>query len=261
MSRIVGLVFSDPTSMLRYLKEAYAKRTSTGLDDITAGMILHAHKKMKKALLLLIRKIAETCACPADWKKLRIVLAYKPGRDPCSLTTGYRPIGVGSLLLKAFERVLKKHFEEALAKRPLHRSILAYQKGLGHDMANAVLLESAPHHKFKLPDTKLFLICRYRKRIQWDVEEETTEPDQRHPQNRSYHLEADETHPIQHELPSRRTWTLHRTRETDTWASSRTHAVATAVQHLNEPNTSGIGGTGCRSQTGGPKDIRDCVVR
>ena len=95
--------------MLVYFRRAYINRTTPGPDGVSADLLIHADPILKDCLLQLLRLIGETGKTPACWREMRIVLAHKEGRDPQNLRKSYRPICIGSLMMKAVERVVGAH--------------------------------------------------------------------------------------------------------------------------------------------------------
>ena len=83
-----------------------------------------------------------------------IVLAHKQGRDPQDIRTGYRPICIGSLLMKAVERVLLEWTNDKLDKMPHHLAVMAYKKGTGHDMAIFAATGAILHMKYEAKQLK-----------------------------------------------------------------------------------------------------------
>jgi hypothetical protein len=145
----------DVDTIIDYLTEAHRARTCAGIDQITPDTFIFGHKGIRQAIMRILNIIARTAKTPTAWGRLRIVLALKPGRNPQDIKKGYRPIGVGSLLLKAIERVIKRQFDMALEKKPLHKSILAYQKTIGHEMAVFAIKGTILHEKYKDPKAKI----------------------------------------------------------------------------------------------------------
>jgi hypothetical protein len=89
--------------MFQYFRRAYTNRTSPGPDGLTPDLILYAHNIIGPCLLELLNMIAETGHTPLSWREMKIVLTQKDGRDPQNLRKSYRPICVGSLMMKATE--------------------------------------------------------------------------------------------------------------------------------------------------------------
>jgi hypothetical protein len=145
----------DTDTSIDYLTEAHSARTCTGIDQITPDTFIFAHKGIRQAIMRILHIIARTAKTPTAWGRLRIVLALKPGRNPQDIKKGYRPIGVGSLLLKAIERVIKRQFDIALERKPLHKSILAYQKTIGHEMAVFAIKGTILHEKYRDPKARI----------------------------------------------------------------------------------------------------------
>ena len=162
----------DVLTMIKYLRKAYTGRTAEGPDGTGADMILFADEAMAESLLLMLKLIARAAAAPWIWKNARIVLAHKEGRDPQNLRKSYRPICVGSQLMKAVESIIRVRNEKCLEKKPLHPAIMAYQKGIGHDMAVFTATEAALHAEFTAKGDKprLYALC-----IDWENAFNTTD--------------------------------------------------------------------------------------
>jgi hypothetical protein len=113
----------DVAIMIKYLREAYTKRTAQGPDDITPDLILFADEIMLDCLLALLTLMAAAASSPDAWRGMYMVMC----RDPQDLLTGYRPICIGPLVLLAWTN-------SKLDLIPRHPAIMAYTKGTGHDM-------------------------------------------------------------------------------------------------------------------------------
>jgi hypothetical protein len=144
----------DTDTITKYMADAYRARTSPGIDGITPDIFIFAGEMMDKAIHRILQIIAASAKTPKEWGKLRIVLALKPGRDPQNIRKSYRPIGVGSLLLKAIERVVKTQYDRALKEHPLHKAIMAYQKKIGHEMAVYTVKGAILHERYETPGCK-----------------------------------------------------------------------------------------------------------
>ncbi len=152
----------DVTTMFAYFRRAYTRKTCAGPDDLSADLFLYADIILRDCLLLLLQVMAMTGEAPAGWAQMDIILAYKEGRDAQNLRKGYRPICIGSLLMKATERIFQGWYEEKREKRPQHPAIMAYRKGIGHDMAMFAVTEAALHAKYRNKgekEARLYAIC------------------------------------------------------------------------------------------------------
>ena len=98
---------NEAHDMIRYLVEAHANKTAIGPDGIHAGHVIFAGPSMIKALKTLLDMIAHAARAPSGWRRMKMVLAHKMGRDPQNIEGSYRPICVGSLLAKAAEQVIQ----------------------------------------------------------------------------------------------------------------------------------------------------------
>jgi hypothetical protein len=127
--------WEDVATMMKYLRRAYTRKTAPGPDDITPDLIIYADEIIVDCLKALLLLMAEAASSPDSWRKMLIVMAQKPGKDPQDIRKGYRPICVGSILMKAAEQVAHEWTRTRLLKKPHHPAIMAYQRGTGHDMA------------------------------------------------------------------------------------------------------------------------------
>ena len=141
--------WEDVATVMAHLKKAYNNRKSEGPDQFGADMILFADQAILDCLLLLLQMMADAGCTPNEWRQMRVVLAHKPGRDPQNISKSYRPICVGSLLMKAMEKVFQGWIQSAKKRHPLHPAIMAYTKGIGHDMAIFTATEAALHAIFR----------------------------------------------------------------------------------------------------------------
>jgi hypothetical protein len=137
--------YDDVTIMMKYFGKAHTSKTASGPDGLTAGMFLFAHSNMIKALYTLLKMIAAATEVPQMMREMDIVLAHKEGRDPQNIGKSFRPLCIGSLLTKAVERVAKTWVDELTDQHPLHPAIMAYMKGIGHDMAIVTMKEAILH--------------------------------------------------------------------------------------------------------------------
>jgi hypothetical protein len=136
-------------TMVKYLRRTYTKRTAQGPDDITPDLILFADGIIVDCLLAILQLMSEAASSPDSWRRMLIVLVQKEGRDPQNLRTGYRPICVGSILMKAAEQAALNWTRSKLELKPHHTAIMAYKKGTGHDMAVFTVTATILHVKFE----------------------------------------------------------------------------------------------------------------
>lgn len=67
---------------------------------------------------------------PAVWKKARVVLIPKPGKD-LATSSAYRPISILSALSKMWEHTLKMLIERSIGQDPFHRDQYGFRRRRG----------------------------------------------------------------------------------------------------------------------------------
>ena len=72
---------------------------ASGLDGISAEMVLHFGPNTRKWLLALYNTSATTFKIPKIWRKAKVVALLKPGKNP-ELPKSYRPISLLCVLYK-----------------------------------------------------------------------------------------------------------------------------------------------------------------
>jgi hypothetical protein len=74
--------WEDVATMMKYLRRAYTRKTAPGPDDITPDLIIYADEIILDCLMALLLLMAEAASSPDSWRKMPIVMAQKPGKDP-----------------------------------------------------------------------------------------------------------------------------------------------------------------------------------
>jgi hypothetical protein len=149
--------------MIELMRKAYNNNTAAGPDELTPDMILYAHHSIWEVLFEMLNMISKTSHTPRQWGDMRMI-AHKNGRDPSKIYKGYRPIMIGSLLLKATETVIKRRLESHLNAKNIHDASMAYRKGYGHDMArytiqNTILAAREEAERKNKTKPKLHILC------------------------------------------------------------------------------------------------------
>jgi hypothetical protein len=144
--------WEDVATMMKYLRRAYTRKTAPGPDDITPDLIIYADGIFVDCLKALLLLMAEAASSPDSWRKMLIVMAQKPGKDPQDIRKGCRPICVGSILMKAVEQVAHEWTKKRLLKKPHHPASMAYQRGTGHDMAVLTVTAAMLHVKYEVKE-------------------------------------------------------------------------------------------------------------
>ena len=110
----------DPKELITIVKFDLRKGKALGHDNIT-------HERLKLVIgtpfynhlvkLFRITFSLRIVYMPTTWKLATLCMLIKPDKLP-SLTTGYRPISLLSIIIKQFERAIKKVFENT-SKTPV----------------------------------------------------------------------------------------------------------------------------------------------
>ena len=101
-----------------------------GLDQIPAEVVAIVGKNNQGDLRELIWDTIERGEIPATWKKARVVLIPKPGKDPRE-KGAYRPISVLPALSKVWEYAIKDLLEGELGLDPFHGRQFGFRRGSG----------------------------------------------------------------------------------------------------------------------------------
>ncbi|GBL89291.1 Putative protein in type-1 retrotransposable element R1DM [Araneus ventricosus] len=129
------------------------KKKSPGLDNINVLMADRIHKKCPAILTGIFNKCLELGIFPTQWKKAKLILLNKPGKDP-ELVNSYRPICLLSVLSKILDKLLTQRITFLLkSKGLLHRNQHGFRNGKSCETANFELKRSihkAMMHKFKV---------------------------------------------------------------------------------------------------------------
>ena len=123
---------ADLKSIILKLKN----KKASGVDGISNTVIKILHKSNENLLTLLYSKCLQMLLFPSVWKKGKLCLLNKPGKDS-SLVNSYRPITLISTLGKIYEKlILAKLNLELDQNEVLHYNQFAFRKG--HSTEHAV---------------------------------------------------------------------------------------------------------------------------
>jgi hypothetical protein len=131
----------DVKEAAKYVLKTYQKRGACGQTGLSAEMLVLLEEQLLEVLQTVLEMIQRCGRTPNRWRNLLVVLAQKPGKPERKLSSD-RPLVLAEILLKALERVVKRHQDMAMARRPLHPSIMAYRPGLCTGMAIFTLTET-----------------------------------------------------------------------------------------------------------------------
>lgn len=121
------------------IKEALSKIKSAkapGLDAVPSQVVACVLRAHQDHFRELVRDSLRRGPIPSSWKKARVVLIPKPGKDPVS-PSAYRPISVLPALSKAWEYAIKGLIEKYIGHDPFHPSQFGFRRGVG--MVDATL--------------------------------------------------------------------------------------------------------------------------
>lgn len=124
---------------LRWSIQTFSPFKSPGEDGILPALL----QKGLDVLVLHLLRIFRICLArgyiPVAWRTVRVVFIPKPGKNDYTQAKSFRPISLGSFLLKALERLVDCYLREGiLVQRPLHPHQYAYRAGRS--------VETALHH-------------------------------------------------------------------------------------------------------------------
>ncbi|GBN96149.1 Putative protein in type-1 retrotransposable element R1DM [Araneus ventricosus] len=138
---------------IREIIRSMGKKKSPGLDNINVLMAERIHKKCPAILTGIFNKCLELGIFPTLWKKAKLILLNKPGKDP-ELVNSYRPICLLSVLSKILDKLLTQRITFLLkSKGMLHRNQHGFRNGKSCETANFELkrsIQKAMMHKFKV---------------------------------------------------------------------------------------------------------------
>ena len=67
---------------------------AAGLDDLLTEMLQHFGNNAKSWLLDMLNECTRTKHIPSIWRKAKVIATPKPGKDPSSPKSSYRPISL-----------------------------------------------------------------------------------------------------------------------------------------------------------------------
>ena len=110
-------------SAMKYMKSGKA----TGLDGITAEMILHFGDRTRVWPLSLFNKCASNYRIPRIWRRAKVVALFKPGTDPLS-PKSCRPISLLWITYKLYERMMMSSLSPTIEEQ-LSRDQAGFRPG------------------------------------------------------------------------------------------------------------------------------------
>ncbi|GBM39773.1 Putative protein in type-1 retrotransposable element R1DM [Araneus ventricosus] len=138
---------------IREVIRGMAKNKAPGLDSINVLMAEVIHKKSPEILTGIFNKCLQIGVFPKEWKKAKLILINKPGKDP-ELANSYRPICLLSVLSKILDKLITQRITFLLKSRGmLHKQQHGFRNGRSCETANYELRKSiqrAMQHKFKV---------------------------------------------------------------------------------------------------------------
>ena len=90
-------------------------RKSPGLDEISGSMLKNLPNNLINILHVIFVNIMRTGFYPTNWKKAKIIMIHKKGKDPL-VVSSYRPISLLPLVSKLFERFLLRQLDPYTSK-------------------------------------------------------------------------------------------------------------------------------------------------
>ncbi|GBM06608.1 Putative protein in type-1 retrotransposable element R1DM [Araneus ventricosus] len=138
---------------IREVIRGMAKNKAPGLDSINVLMAEVIHKKSPEILTGIFNKCLHVGVFPKEWKKAKLILINKPGKDP-ELANSYRPICLLSVLSKILDKLITQRITYLLKSRGmLHKQQHGFRNGRSCETANYELrksIQKAMQHKFKV---------------------------------------------------------------------------------------------------------------
>ncbi|GBM62344.1 Putative protein in type-1 retrotransposable element R1DM [Araneus ventricosus] len=127
---------------IREVIGSMAKRKAPGLDNISVQMMEIMHKKNPVILTGIFNKCLELGIFPTEWKKARLVLLGKPGKDP-ELANSYRPICLLSVISKILDKLITQRIIYLLKSKGMLKSNQhGFSTGKSCETANFELKQS-----------------------------------------------------------------------------------------------------------------------
>ena len=118
---------------LELIKEAVDKikpNKAPGLDAVPSEVVACVLRSHHEDLRDMIRDTMLRGTIPAAWKRARVVLIPKPGKDP-DTPGAYRPISVLPALSKVWEYAVKGVIEKQIGRDPFHPAQFGFRRGMG----------------------------------------------------------------------------------------------------------------------------------
>lgn len=113
------------------IKEAVSRiktKKAPGLDGVPSEVVACVAGAFQADVLEVVRDTLSVI--PSSWKRARVVLIPKPGKDP-STPGAFRPISILPVLSKVWEYALKAAIEKQTGKDPFHLSQFGFRRGSG----------------------------------------------------------------------------------------------------------------------------------
>ncbi|GBM29735.1 hypothetical protein AVEN_156916-1 [Araneus ventricosus] len=112
------------------------KKKAPGIDGISIEIIKELHGMNPDILHYTYNKCLELGIFPETWKKRKLIIFNKPGKDP-SLPNAYRPICLLSVLGKILDKLLVFRITHLLHKNnKLHKQQHDFRNGRSCETAN-----------------------------------------------------------------------------------------------------------------------------
>ncbi|GBM31522.1 Putative protein in type-1 retrotransposable element R1DM [Araneus ventricosus] len=121
---------------ITYAISTLKKKKAPGIDGISIEIIKELHDMNPDILHYTYNKCLELGIFPETWKKRKLIIFNKPGKDP-SLPNAYRPICLLSVLGKILDKLLVFKITHLLHKNnKLHKQQHGFQNGRSCETAN-----------------------------------------------------------------------------------------------------------------------------
>ena len=133
--------------------------SAAGEDGLTTDLVFSGFESVKEELLALYNKCIDLRYFPSSWKKARITVLKKPGKDDYTSVKSFRPISVLNVLGKIFEKIIHKRLVWYAKKdRWLDERQHGFKEGRSTETAALTLVRTIEKNKLKqLCTSVLFL--------------------------------------------------------------------------------------------------------
>ncbi|KAI3387522.1 hypothetical protein SNEBB_008580, partial [Seison nebaliae] len=122
----------------RHLQET--KNKSPGHDGITRNLMMKLPAEAKAKILEIYNAALKTGYFPAVWKRARVIMILKPGKDP-QIPESYRPISLLSVPGKIFERILNARLQNVIESNKIFgEEQMGFRKGRGTNLQLKALM-------------------------------------------------------------------------------------------------------------------------